>query len=104
RNSPTASETPSHAARPTGTHHHALMCLPRAAHHLLGAYRPLMIHCTTGSSDRQGDGRRRGLPNVPLSVYAHVMPGSQLEAVDLLARLVRDGLDVTSVSSVTDAP
>jgi hypothetical protein len=46
RNSPTASETPNHAARPTGSHHHALMSrLPRAAHHLLGrlppAYDPL---------------------------------------------------------------
>ena len=29
-NSPTASETLSHAARPIGTHHHALMCRPPA--------------------------------------------------------------------------
>jgi integrase len=43
--------------------------------------------------------------NVTLGVYAHAMPGSQREAADLFARLIRGVRQVTSVkTSVTGGP
>ncbi len=74
-NSATASETLSHAARPIGTHHHALMCRPPGGRHIArsDAYRPLMTHCTTALPGRQGRRAARGALRPPL--VPRLVPG-----------------------------